>query len=175
MGRNLGVLSFVGLLAATTPASVPIPVVDAAGAAAAIEHTDGTRLVFIWEATCAPCRRVFPKVQKLATDWHSRGVRVISFSVDEEPDHLEAFLDQHRGPLSTRRIEACPPAELDQAMRGVGIRLGNSFGTPLFAVLDGDGRVVGQKSGGKALSLAEQWLGEASGGSPSANESALAR
>ena len=49
-------------------------------------------LVDFWASWCAPCRRAFPAVDQLFSDFRSRGFRVMAVNLDEKREDATAFL-----------------------------------------------------------------------------------
>lgn len=118
------------------------------------------RLVLIYSATCPASRLMFPEFLRLADDVHAWGVSTSAFSVDPDAAITERYLRGRSTPFRPYQIRRGVPGDIDRALTPVGLEIGASFGTPLIAVIDGDGRVVGQWEGGRGAAKAREWLRE---------------
>ena len=78
----------------------------------------------LWATWCGPCLHELPDMDRIARDFGSRGLTVVTFST-EERDRLRAFAEKH--PVSTLNVYAADADWLD-------VR-----GRPLTLVIDREG------------------------------------
>lgn len=139
--------------------STTVRAVAVSEAAARIRRDTGrVRVVLLYAATCPASRRMFPEFVRFADRSRRQNVSILAFSTDDSPAILQAYLGGQALPFARVHIRPWRRGELDAAMRPLGIDIGTSFGTPLIAVLDRKGKVVGQWEGESGVRRAEQWL-----------------
>ncbi len=116
---------------------------DVAGDRRRLSSWTGVRVVEVWATWCAPCRDALPIVDDVARRWGPKGVSTLLLSVDDDVERMRAFDSGiHYATLVWSR-----DASGELALGGI----------PATFVLDADGRVVAQHSGGGTL---EAWLDE---------------
>ncbi len=99
-------------------------------------------LVNFWATWCVPCRKEMPELDRLAAHVDAKRVAVLGVAADD-PDAVKAFVTKIgvHYPIAT--------AELDPAIAW-SVSLGNrNQGLPFTVLLDAQGRVLWQKSGGQ--------------------------
>lgn len=101
----------------------------------------------LWATWCGPCRHELPAMDRIARDYASRGLVVVTFST-EERERLLAFATQH--PLSTLNVYAAHAGWLDVP------------GRPMTLVIDRDGMVrevlIGARTREELARTVERWL-----------------
>lgn len=128
-------------------------------AAAEIQRQAGrSRIVLLYSSTCPESRAMFPAFVEFAGRHAQRGVTVLAYSTDQNRAQLEQYLGSASLPFARTWIEPWRLGAMRAAMTPVGIEIGQTWGTPLIAVIDRNGRLVGQWSGRSGVAKAEQWL-----------------
>jgi thiol-disulfide isomerase/thioredoxin len=128
-------------------------------AAAEIQRQNGPpRIVLLYSSTCPESRTMFPAFVEFAGRYSRRGVPVLAYSVDANRAQLEQYLGAASLPFARIWVQPWQSGGMRAAMTPVGIEIGRTFGTPLIAVIDRNGKVVGQWSGRSGVAKAEQWL-----------------
>jgi len=92
-------------------------------------------------------REHFPQVVELVRRCQERGARVLAFSVDEPfyaPRGLPGFLREQQAPFPAIHIYPWLDGQFGEYVNPTGIHIGDSWGTPLIALIDKDGRVLAQ-------------------------------
>jgi len=101
----------------------------------------------LWATWCGPCLHELPDMDRIARDFGSRGLTVVTFST-EERDRLRAFAEKH--PVSTLNVYAADADWLD-------VR-----GRPLTLVIDREGIVreviIGARRYDELAPTLERWL-----------------
>ena len=98
----------------------------------------------LWATWCGPCRRELPGMDRIARDYASRGLVVVTLST-EEREHLLAFAEKH--PVSTLNVYAARTGWLDVN------------GRPLTLVIDREGVVREVMIGARSYEELERALG----------------
>ncbi len=138
---------------------VPVSSLSARDAARLIQRERGkVRLVLVYNAGCPASRKMFPEFLDLAERSRQKNVSVLAFSTDATPEITARYLAGARLPFRPVQIRPWRSGEFDTAMRPTGIDIGKTFGTPLIAVIDRNGRVVGQWEGSSGARRAVEWL-----------------
>ncbi len=101
---------------------------------------------------------MFPDFVARAEAWRGSDVEVLAFSTDDQESPWRKYLDSRSLPFEKVRILPWRPGHLDAAFQPTGIHIGKTFGTPLIAVVDKDGRVIGQHSGAEGVEYAQEFL-----------------
>jgi thiol-disulfide isomerase/thioredoxin len=91
-------------------------------------------LLFFWATWCGICKAALPALEDAG---RRLGVEVVAIT-DEEPEQLDAFFSEYRGPFP-------PVVAIDESRRSF-LAYGVS-GTPTFVLIDAAGRIVRQKVG----------------------------
>ncbi|WP_119353032.1 TlpA family protein disulfide reductase [Azohydromonas sediminis] len=134
-------------VAAREKAAPPLPAIGTALAVPAVDLLDGTRfepeqvrgrvlVLYWWASWCPFCALVTPHVAKL---WHaqrSRGLAMLTLSIDRKADDARAYLRKHGHDFPTALVTP----EFHKA-------LPKPKGLPITIVLGRDGRVVQAESG----------------------------
>jgi thiol-disulfide isomerase/thioredoxin len=101
----------------------------------------------LWATWCGPCRHEIPAMDRIARDYASRGLVVVTFST-EDRERLLAFATQH--PVSTLNVYAAHAGWLDVP------------GRPMTLVIDRDGMVrevlIGARTREELARTVERWL-----------------
>ena len=108
------------------------------------------RLILFYASYCPACRQVFPEFVRAASAWQAEGGTALAFSVDADLIKLAAYIGGMSLPFPAVRLDG-RASELVRHMAKVGIRLGENLAIPLFVVIEADGRVAGQWTGGSGL------------------------
>ena len=58
-------------------------------------------LIDFWASWCAPCKAAFPEMDKLQTEYGSKGFQIIAISVDQNEGHMRRFLDKQKPGFAT--------------------------------------------------------------------------
>jgi peroxiredoxin len=59
------------------------------------EHRGNVIVLNFWATWCPPCVEEMPSLQKLHERLGDKGLEVVAVSVDESPEDIEAFSEQH--------------------------------------------------------------------------------
>lgn len=159
-----GVFAFALLLGAGMPGELeaqglPVETITAQQAAMRIQGERGkVRIVLLYAARCPYSRAMFSEFVRLAESYRKAGVSILAFSTDQDARIVQAYLGSNGLPFARIHIRPWRPGQLDAAMRPLGIDIGKTFGTPLIAVIDRKGQIVGQYEGESGARRADQWL-----------------
>jgi hypothetical protein len=126
-------------------------------AARILEEKDKVRVVFIYRSTCPACVMMFDDFVAWITPYKDK-VAVLAFSTDVTAADLDNYLGDREMPFERLQIEPWEPGGMDAAMKPAGIEIGQSFGTPLLAVINAENKIVGQYEGVQGLQEAKWWL-----------------
>ncbi|MBW2314916.1 MAG: redoxin domain-containing protein, partial [Deltaproteobacteria bacterium] len=94
----------------------------------------GSRLLFFWASWCPVCERALPEVLALSG---ARDLEIVAVS-DEDPTHLQAFLDGRSAPFPA--LVAADQERGDFRSYGVS-------GTPTIVIVDAEGRIEHYQTG----------------------------
>lgn len=107
---------------------------DLSGNRQTLEQYEGKILVLhFWASWCPFCRGEIPKLTTLHEQWVSKGVAVLTVSLDEDRAQLEQFVQQATLPY--------PVVADSQAPTSLGRRYDVS-GIPVTYILGRDGRII---------------------------------
>lgn len=123
-----------------------------------IRYERGVRVVLIYSTTCRPSHEMFPEVVQLVDRYSPLGVRFLAFSIDPTPDDVGAYLSAVGYPFERLHIQPWQRGELIAALSPSGIDVRRQVATPHIAVIDANGRLVGQLQGGWGAQKADRWL-----------------
>ena len=91
-------------------------------------------LVDFCASWCAPCKASFPELDKLETDYATRGFKVLAISVDDKAAAMQAFLKEHPVVYPIAIIDVySPPADFETPR-----------GLPMTYLIAPDGKVARQ-------------------------------
>lgn len=108
------------------------------GESVALEPQDGeVWIVDFWAIWCQPCHMLMPVVQKVAEDYKSKGVRLYSVNVGDNPQQVSSFLEKKD--FDTAHALSDPGQQLASAYRL------ESF--PMVVLIGQDGTVQTIRSG----------------------------
>ena len=106
----------------------------------------GPALVIFFSTTCSRSRLAFPQFARLA-ERLQEDLEVIAFATDSDQRVIDGFVARNGASFSVDRLEPWESGEMSYAMGRVGIEIGATWMKPLIAVLERDGRVLGQWQG----------------------------
>jgi thiol-disulfide isomerase/thioredoxin len=158
VGRTTLAVTIAGLCQLSSPLSAQVVQITPDQAALRVRYEKGTRVVFFYSYTCPYSREEFPAFVSLAQRYTPVGVTFLAFSLDDDPDVLDAYLGPDYLPFDRQLIIAEGPGSLRRAFAAEGIRVPPKTGTPSTVVFDADGRQVGKVSGTGASRQTERWL-----------------
>ncbi|MBI1992495.1 MAG: TlpA family protein disulfide reductase [Candidatus Omnitrophica bacterium] len=94
--------------------------VDLAGAPQSLAANKGhVVLLQFWASWCPHCRSDLPYLKELATKYPKKGLRVLTVSVDQELDKLQAFLQKEQVPYPVIHAAAYPSLPERYEMQGI--------------------------------------------------------
>lgn len=94
--------------------------VDLAGAPQSLAANKGhTVLLQFWATWCPHCRSDVPYMKELATTYEKKGLKVLTVSVDQELDKLQAFLQKEQLPYPVITASAYPSLPALYEMQGI--------------------------------------------------------
>lgn len=140
------------------PVSAQVVQITADQAALRVRYEKGARVVFFYSYSCPYSREEFPAFVSLATRYAPAGVTFLAFSLDDDPEILDAYLGPALLPFDRQLIVPEGPGSLRRAFAAEGIRVPPKSGTPSTVVFDADGQRVGAISGTGASQQTERWL-----------------
>jgi uncharacterized protein len=114
----------------------------------------GPAVVLFYQWGNRKTREHFPQIVDLVRRCQTHSAQVLAFSVDEPfyaPSEIPGFLRDQHAPFPAIHIYPWLEGQFTEYMNPIGIRIGTSWGTPLMALIDKDGRVLAQ-----AQSIAQQ-------------------
>lgn len=156
--RLLGVVLGLAVSSLAGTAAAQVQSLTAEEAGNLIRFESGVRLVLIYSTTCKPSHEMFPEVVRLSERYSPLGVRFLAFSIDPTPDYVADYLASVGYPFERLHIQRWQPGELIAAMAPSGIDVRRKVATPHIAVIDANGRLVGQWQGGWGAQKAARWL-----------------
>ena len=127
-------------------------------AALRVRYEKGARVVFFYSYSCPYSRQEFPAFVALAQRYTPIGVTFLAFSLDDDPELLDAYLGPTLLPFDRQMIAVEGPGSLGRAFATEGIRVPPKTGTPMTVVFGDDGRQVGEVRGTGASRQTERWL-----------------
>jgi thiol-disulfide isomerase/thioredoxin len=151
-----GVIAGLWLLA--HPLSAQVVQITPDQAALRVRYEKGPRVVFFYSYTCPYSREEFPTFVSMARRYAAAGVTFLAFSLDDDPEVLDAYLGPALLPFDRQLIVAEGLGSVRQAFAAEGIRVPPKSGTPSTVVFDAEGRRVGAVSGTGASQETERWL-----------------
>ena len=105
---------------------------DLSGVARSIEKGQVTLLQF-WASWCPYCRKDMALMKDLAARYGDKGLRIVTVSIDEDPEKLNTFLAEQPLPYPVISIAASPELTGLYEMRGV----------PAYFLIDRQGVIAG--------------------------------
>ena len=153
-------VSTMGLFVSQSALEAQVTSLTVAQAGDTIRSGPGIKVVLLYATDCPISRATFPDVVRLAKRYSSLGARFLAFSVDWKPDSVDQFLDTAGYSYDRFHIQPWKPGELRAAFDPPGITLqaNVSRNLPHIAVIDADGRLVGQVHGRDGAKRADKWL-----------------
>jgi thiol-disulfide isomerase/thioredoxin len=140
------------------PLAAQVVQITAEQAALRVRYEKGARVVYFYSYSCPYSRREFPAFVALARRYTPAGVTFLAFSLDDDPEVLDAYLGRTLLPFDRQLIVAGGPGSLARAFAAEGIRVPPKAGTPQTVVFGPDGRRVGEVRGLGGAQQAEHWL-----------------
>ena len=106
---------------------------DLAGTTHSLAQNRGqVTLMKFWATWCPHCRSDVPYMKELFTRYHGNGVRLVTVSVDQDPEALKAFMTKEHVPYPV--ISALTAPELTERFEVQGI--------PAYRLIDADGVIA---------------------------------
>jgi thiol-disulfide isomerase/thioredoxin len=147
-----------GLWLLAHPVSAQVVEITPDQAALRVRYEKGPRVVFFYSYTCPYSREEFPTFISLAQRFAPAGVTFLAFSLDDDPEVLDAYLGPARLPFDRQLIIGEGPGSIGRAFAAEGIRVPPKANTPSAVVIAGDGQRVGEHRGTGASRQTERWL-----------------
>jgi thiol-disulfide isomerase/thioredoxin len=132
--------------------------ISAEQAALRVRFEKGARVVYFYSYSCPYSRREFPAFVALAQRYAAVGVSFLAFSLDDDPEVLDAYLGPSLLPFDRQLIVPGEPGSIGRAFAAEGIRVPPKTATPETVVFGPDGRRVGEVRGLGGTQQAERWL-----------------
>lgn len=106
-------------------------------------------LLDFWASWCHPCRELSPHLRKLYSTYHSKGLEIISLSVDNEPDKWKRAIAQDKtaGWMQIGRY-LNEGTEADEIEHNYAVT-----SWPTLILIDKRGYIVGRYTGGEDLTM----------------------
>jgi len=106
---------------------------DLAGTTHTLAQNRGqVTLLKFWATWCPHCRSDVPYMKELFTRYQEKGVRIMTVSVDQDPEALKAFVAKERVPYPVISVLTAP--ELTERFEVQGI--------PAYRLIDADGVIA---------------------------------
>jgi len=150
--------AIAGMSLLAQPVSAQVVQITADQAALRVRYEKGARVVFFYSYSCPYSREEFPAFVSLARRYAPAGVTFLAFSLDDDPEILDAYLGPAVLPFDRQLIVPEGPGSLRRAFAAEGIRVPPKSGTPSTVVFDAEGHRVGAVSGTGASGQTERWL-----------------
>ena len=148
-----------GLWFLAHPVSAQVVQITADQAALRVRYEKGARVMLSSTATAAP---ILGRNSRRSPHWRAGtrrpGVTFLAFSLDDDPEILDAYLGPALLPFDRQLIVPEGPGSLRRAFAAEGIRVPPKSGTPSTVVFDADGHRVGAVGGTGASQQTERWL-----------------
>ena len=142
----------------TSPLAAQVVQIAAEQAALRVRFEKGARVVYFYSYSCPYSRQEFPTFIELARRYAPVGVSFLAFSLDDDPQVLDAYLGPGRLPFDRQLIVPGETGSIARAFAEEGIRVPPKAATPQMVVFDADGRRVGEVRGMGGVQQAERWL-----------------
>jgi thiol-disulfide isomerase/thioredoxin len=98
-------------------------------------------IIDFWASWCAPCRKEIPNLKKLYAEYHSKGLSIISISLDKEDAKWKTALDEEKLPWANL-------IDKDEIAKNYGV-----VTIPDMFILDKSGKVIWIKLRGESLAI----------------------
>ena len=118
--------------------------VDLAGVSRSVEPGHVT-LVQFWASWCPYCRKDVELMKRLLVRYGDQGLRVVTISIDEDPDKLKSFVAAQALPYPVISVSAVPDLPAQYETRGV----------PGYYLIDRQGVIAGIWQGSVTHGLAQ--------------------
>jgi thiol-disulfide isomerase/thioredoxin len=155
LALTLAVLTLAGTTHADWPAKVPVVTPDDTVAAVRAQAKAGkVALLVYWAAWCGDCRKELPDLDAVAAELGGKGLRVLAYTIDEDPEPLVRLLAAR--PL--RALEVVRVSPMDKpALQAATRALGGEYtgGIPYLALFDRRGKLIREWTRGKPVDPAE--------------------
>lgn len=100
----------------------------------------------------------FPAFVELARRYTALGVSFLAFSLDDDPELLDAYLGPDQLPFDRQMIARGEPGSIGRAFAAEGIRVPPKAATPQTVVFGPDGQRLGEVSQMGGTRQIERWL-----------------
>jgi thiol-disulfide isomerase/thioredoxin len=144
--------------APAAPAAAQVVQITPDQAALRVRYEKGTRVVLFYSYSCPYSREAFPGFLELARRYAPEGVSWLAFSLDDDPEILDAYLGRDLLPFDRQLILPEGPGAIGRAFAAENIRVPARASTPSVVVIGPDDRIVGQVAGTDGPGRAETWL-----------------
>jgi thiol-disulfide isomerase/thioredoxin len=160
MSRLAAKLMVAAALVCLGPQKSPAQVVQISPEQAAmrVRYEKGPRVLLFYSYSCPYSREMFPAFLSMARRYAAVGVTFLAFSLDDDPEILNAYLGPDQLPFDRQMILPEGPGSTARAFAAEGIRVPARTSTPSIVVYGEDDRMVGQESGTGSARRAEAWL-----------------
>jgi len=115
--------AIAGMSLLAQPVSAQVVQITADQAALRVRYEKGARVVFFYSYSCPYSREEFPAFVSLARRYAPAGVTFLAFSLDDDPEILDAYLGPALLPFDRQLIVPEGPGSLRRAFAAEGIRV----------------------------------------------------
>ncbi|MBA3258456.1 MAG: hypothetical protein H0T68_03185 [Gemmatimonadales bacterium] len=155
---RLAALVSAVVLGSASPSTAQVVEISPDQAALRVRYEKGPRVVLFYSYGCPYSREAFPDFLALARRYAPEGVSFLAFSLDDDPEILDAYLGRDMLPFDRQLILPEGPGSIGRAFAAENISVPARASTPSVVVIGPDDRIVGQVAGTSGPRRAEGWL-----------------